>query len=170
MRAGSDGSVRSRTVAANTRTRDLPTASSLDKAREVVTAVADGHDASLLEAGRAAGLSDRHAGYYGLAVTDTLGLVAVGAERLRVTKLGRELLSTVPGSDVERRVWAKAIAESVSVTSVAPDLLDDRGPTLVALTQRIVHAGLSASTARRRASALLSWRRVALAQPERTGG
>jgi hypothetical protein len=142
-------------------TRDLPQASALPKVRALVAAIRDGHDRDLRQAGEAAGLSARHAQYYGLAATITLGLARAG-ERLEVTPLGSELLATMRGSLEERAVLRRAIADSPSVTSIAPDLVDDDGPTLEALTHRLIHAGLSPQTARRRASTLLSWRRYVL--------
>lgn len=142
-------------------TRDLPQASALPKVRALVAAIAAGHDGSLREAGEAAALSPRHAQYYGLAATVTLGLASSGA-RLELTPLGRDLLSTKPRSLEERAVFRRAIAESASVTSIAPDLIDEDGPSMEALTHRMIHAGLSPQTARRRASALLSWRRYVL--------
>jgi hypothetical protein len=142
-------------------TRDLPQASALPKVRALVAAIRDGHDRDMRQAGEAAGLSTRHAHYYGLAATITLGLASAG-ERLEVTALGSELLATARGSLDERAVLRRAIADSLSVTSIAPDLVDEDGPTLEALTHRLIHAGLSAHTARRRASTLLSWRRYVL--------
>jgi len=140
-------------------TRDLPQASSLSKVREFVAAIAAGHDRDLRDAGMAAGLSPRHASYYGLSATITLALAATEGGRLRVTALGRGLLSTRIGSLAERDAFRRAIADSTSITSIAPDLVEPAGPTVEALTQRMIHAGLSSNTARRRASTLLSWRR-----------
>ena len=140
-------------------TRDLPQASSLSKVRDYVAAIAAGHDRDRRDAGDAIGLSARHADYYGLSATVTLALAATERGRLAVTPLGRELLSTRVGSLAERDVLRRAIADSVSVTSIAPDLVETDGPSIQALTQRMIHAGLSPNTARRRASTLLSWRR-----------
>lgn len=164
-------------------TRDLPQASRLPRVRALLAAIAAGHDRDLRAAGEAIGLSARHAHYYGLAATDTLGLatlapatlapatpapateaVTTQGARLELTALGRALLATRERSQDERTVWRQAILDSVSVTSIAPDLLDEDGPTAVALTQRMIHAGLSPATARRRASTLLSWRRYALSR------
>ncbi len=125
-------------------------------------AVSLGHDRSVRDAGLAADLTPRHAGYYGLAATVTLGLATRGESGIALTPLGRELVATPAGSLAERAVLRHAIAESESVASIAPDLLDEEGPSVEALTQRLVHAGLSANTARRRASTLLSWRRYVL--------
>ena len=150
-------------------TRDLPQASALPKVRALVAAIRDGNDRDLRQAGEAAGLSARHASYYGLAATITLGLASTG-ERLEVTPLGSELLRTPRGSLEERAVLRRAIADSPSVTSIAPDLIDDEGPTMEALTHRLIHAGLSPQTARRRASTLLSWRRYALDPQASLGG
>lgn len=141
------------------RTRDLPQASALPKVRRWLEAVSRGHDRSVRVAGEAAGLSARHAHYYGVAATVTLRLATIEATGIALTALGRELLATPERSLDERAVLRRAIAESESVASIAPDLLDDEGPTLRALTLRLVHAGLSEKTARRRASTLLSGRR-----------
>lgn len=148
-------------------TRDLPQASSLPKVRALVAAVAAGQSGSLREAGVAAGLSERHAGYYGLAATLTLALVESHGERLRVTPLGAELLATDEGGLEERGVFGRAISESQSVTSIAPDLIDAQGPSAEALTQRLVVSGLSPATARRRASTLLTWRKYVLERQAR---
>ena len=148
-------------------TRDLPQASSLPKVRAIVAAVAAGRNTSLREAGVAAGLSDRHASYYGLAATVTLGLVQSHEGRLRVTPLGAELLETPDGGLEERGVLRRAISESQSVTSIAPDLIEPDGPSAEALTQRLIVSGLSAATARRRASTLLTWRRYVLERQAR---
>lgn len=143
-------------------TRELPQASSLAKVRELVAAIALGHDGSLRDAGRAVGLSPRHAQYYGLAATTTLGLAEHAGDRLRATALGAALLATPANSLEERAVWKRAIAESESVASIAHDLLEEVGPSIEALTQRLIHADLSPATARRRASTLLAWRRYVL--------
>ncbi|MCZ7682329.1 MAG: hypothetical protein M5U28_27470 [Sandaracinaceae bacterium] len=145
-----------------TKTRDLPQASSLPKVRALLAAIAAGHDGSLVDAGTAAGLSPRHAQYYGLAATITLGLAAHEGDHLVVTPLGRDLLATREESLEERAALRRAIAESPSVASIAHDLVEPDGPTLEALTHRLVHAGLSEATARRRASTLLAWRRYVL--------
>ncbi len=140
-------------------TRDLPQASSLSKVRAFVAAIAAGHDGDLRDAGMAAGLSARHAAYYGLSATVTLALATKEGGRLRLTALGVELLGSPTGSLAERDTFRRAIADSISITSIAPDLVEPDGPTIEALTQRMIHAGLSPNTARRRASTLLSWRR-----------
>jgi hypothetical protein len=75
-------------------TRDLPQASSLATVRDFVAAIAAGHDRDLREAGAHAGLSARHADYYGVAATVTLELARVGSDRLELTPLGRDLLAT----------------------------------------------------------------------------
>ncbi|MDQ3032733.1 MAG: hypothetical protein M3Y87_09975 [Myxococcota bacterium] len=142
----------------NHSTRDLPQASSLPKLRAFVAAVVAGHASSLRDAGVAAGLSVRHAHYYGLAATITLALAESRNGVLHSTLLGAELLATRDGSFEERAVLRRAIADSASVTSIAPDLLDTDGPTSEALTHRMIHAGLSPATAQRRASTLLAWR------------
>jgi hypothetical protein len=148
-------------------TRDLPQASSLPKVRAFVRAVAAGKNASLRTAGVAAGLSARHADYYGLAATVTLGLAETHDGRLRVTALGSELLATPEGGYEERGVFRRAISESQSVTSIAPDLIEPEGPSVEALTKRLVVSGLSPATARRRASTLLAWRKYVLARQAR---
>lgn len=142
-------------------TRDLPQASSLPTVRAFVAAVAAGKNESVQKAGVASGLSKRHAGYYGIAAIVTLGLVEQ-SDRLRVTNLGAELLATPTGSLAERDVFRRAITDSVSITSIAHDLLAPEGPTAEALAHRLLHAGLSEATAKRRASTLLTWRRYVL--------
>lgn len=147
-------------------TRDLPQASSLLKVRRVVAAVARGRR-SVRDAGVATGLSVRHADYYGLAATVTLGLVIEIDGHARLTVMGTELLATREGSFEERTVLGRAIRDSASVTSIAPDLLDEPGPEREALTHRLITTGLSPATAGRRASTLLTWRRYVLERQER---
>ena len=84
-----------------------------------------------------------------------------------MTPLGAELLGTPDGGFDERNVLRRAIAESQSVTSIAPDLIEPDGPSAEALTQRLITSGLSPATARRRASTLLAWRRYVLARQAR---
>lgn len=143
-------------------TADLPQANSLAKVRAFVDIVASGRAAYANTAGAAIGLSPRHAAYYGTAARVTLRLLAATRGRLALTPIGFALVSTRPGSFEERSILARALRESESVTSIAPDLLDNEGPSREALTRRLGTTGLSEATAARRASTLLSWRRYVL--------
>lgn len=143
-------------------TADLPQANSLAKVRRLLAVVASGKAAYGATAGAAIGLSPRHSAYYAAAATVTLRLLEANEGRLTPTPRGEALLATRVGSFEERSIFAAALNESESVTSIAPDLLEAEGPSREALTARLVTAGLSPATAARRASTLLSWRRYVL--------
>lgn len=144
----------------------VPQADSLPKVRELVQAVAARARASLRDAGLAAGLSTRHASYYGRAA-ETLNLLeSIDGDRYRLAELGHRLLETKPSSVQERAVFAEAIKQSEILNRVAPDLLRSEAWSRDALASRIeTIAAFSPSTAHRRAGTLLAWRTY-LTDPE----
>lgn len=144
----------------------VPQADSLSKVRELVRAVAARRSVPIRDAGLAAGLSPRHAAYYGRAA-ETLGLIVGGDHAYEVSKLGQQLLATEPGSEGERAVFRDAFARS-PLMAIDPQLLGARyEPSREKLSSRIeTMSGLSASTAHRRAGTLLAWREFMLAQPQ----
>lgn len=124
--------------------------------------VGSGRATSVGAAGAAIGLSPRHAAYYGAAATATLRLLVATGAGLALSQIGSVLATTGPGSFEERSVLARALRESESITSIAPDLIDKDGPSREALMRRLATTGLSDATAARRASTLMSWRKYVL--------
>lgn len=136
-------------------TIDIPEARSLEKVRAVVEAVQDGVTDKDEVASRTE-LSDRHVDYHRHAAR-VLGLLEGSGESWRVTPLGSDLLRTPPRSPEEIELLERAIRGSKLLEAV-PTLLHPASPTLESLTAELELAGLSTSTARKRASALLAWR------------
>jgi cobalamin biosynthesis Mg chelatase CobN len=143
------------------RTLDVPQANDLHTVRAIVNAVRRG--ATTREAlVDFTGFSTRHTGYR-LHAARVLGFVEFIGDDARLTALGDRLMAARVSSDAERAVFHDAVSRCPVVRVIAPDLLDAMGPTVEALSDRIAdRAGLKASTARRRASCLLSWRFQAL--------
>lgn len=140
------------------RTIDVPQADNLDLVRAVVQAVADGH-MTPADVGNVVGASKRHASYR-LVAARVLDLLAATDEGYAVTRRGERLLKTAPGSEPERKALFTAVAECDVVQTVAPDLLGEEDIDRDALGKRIAKTtGLAESTAGRRATALLAWRR-----------
>ncbi len=138
----------------------VPQADRLDKIRTVLEAIRDGAATPrLLE--QVTGISARHIGYT-LAAARILGLVAeeeTGPRALRITAEGSRLLQTGQGTRREAARWRQVIERNESIRRLAPQLLDQKGPTTEELTRRIQElTNLSPATARRRAQALISWR------------
>jgi hypothetical protein len=144
----------------------VPQADSLPKVRELVRAVAARRPVPIRDAGLAAGLSPRHAAYYGRAA-ETLGLIIGGDHAYEVSALGQQLLATEAGSETERAAFRDAFARS-PLMAIDPQLLVARyEPSREKLSSRIeTMTGLSWSTAHRRAGTLLAWREFMLAQPQ----
>ena len=139
---------------------DIPQAEDLTEVRELVSALLEVGDStdSLAEH---TGFSSRHVRYR-LHAAKVLGLI--DAKR-SITDRGRRLLATPPGSPDERGALSDAVEGCSVVRLVAPGLLTapalDLNQVGEALTQV---AGLSPSTAARRARTLESWRQQ-LAEP-----
>lgn len=148
------------------RTLDIPQANDLASVRRIVHAVA--HESRTQAAVMAfTDFSRRHA-QYRIQAARVLGLLRVDdGSDLWVATLGERLLETERGTPAELAVWHDAITFSRALQIIAPDLLTPRGPGLEELTSRIVEMSeLSASTARRRANGLLTWRRYVLDLPD----
>ncbi|MEQ1507353.1 MAG: AAA family ATPase [Myxococcota bacterium] len=107
----------------------------------------------------ALGVSERHVAYARDGAL-ALGLVRSTAHGIQVTPLGTTLLATRARTPAEAAVWRTAIEGSQVHARYAPDLFADPAPSVELLTTRLHAMGLSDSTARRRASTLLDWRRV----------
>lgn len=137
-------------------TTDIPEARSLEKVREVVEAIHDGvHDKQEIAA--RVELTDRHVEYHRHAAR-VLGLLEGSGETWKVTSLGAALLQTPERSPEEVELLERAIRQSKLLEAV-PSLLFPATPSLESLAQDLEErAGLSASTARKRAGALLAWR------------
>ena len=136
----------------------VPQADDLDKVRAVVDAVAAGARDSAEIASRT-GFSTRHVEYRVRAAA-LLGLVRQGSVGMEVSPAGAALLRTRITSERERLLLLRAIDDSATLKSLAPDLNDEPPPSLEVLAERIeVATGLARSTAQRRASTLLTWRR-----------
>ena len=136
---------------------DVPQANSLDRIRQFVEAVRRG-STQKKQIQAVTGLSARHADYYGQAAR-ALGWVDREGEVYSLRHGATAMLETKPSSEEEREAFAQSIEACDVVHAVAPDLLDDPGPSEDELTQRIKQAtDLAHKTARRRAQALLTWR------------
>jgi predicted ATPase len=141
------------------RSSDLPQANELEKLRLVVDAVRQGAGTTR-EVGEETGISPRHVNYY-LSAGRVLGFLARGSRLggLRLTTAGLSLAKTTRRSTHEHEIFISAVQDSAVVKAVASKLLSERGPSAAEITERIVHlGGLSATTAARRASCLMSWR------------
>jgi len=142
------------------RSADIPQAEDLTEVRELVSA--------LLEVGTSTdaladhtGFSDRHV-CYRLHAAKVLGLID---GKRALTDRGDRLLATPPGSPDERSALAEAVASCPVVKLVAPDLLTAQALDLDQVSTALAQvAGLSASTAARRARILEAWRQQ-LAEP-----
>ena len=138
----------------------VPQADDLDKVRIVVDAIAKGVTDAIALAEHT-GFSLRHVEYR-LRAARSLGLVATAASTMgaELTAEGRTLLATGRGSEEERLVYRTALAHCLAVEALAPDLFDLTPPSRDELASRIVAStAMAESTALRRASTLLSWRR-----------
>lgn len=143
---------------------DVPQANSLDRIRQFVEAVRGG-STQKKQIQAVTGLSSRHADYYGQAAR-ALGWVDRQGESYSLRHAASEMLETKAGSDEEREAFATSIERCEAVQALAPDLLDDAGPSEEELTLRITEAtDLAQKTARRRAQALLTWRARVVTPP-----
>lgn len=140
----------------------IPQADSLQKLRDLVRYVAGRGAASTLEAGKAVGLSPRHASYYRDAA-ECLGLVYASGDAIEVTDAAARLLASPPGTTAEARVWRRLVNASTPLAHIAPGLLGDEPPSREAIAATIVQeVGLAPSVAERRAACLWRWRRQIL--------
>ncbi len=80
-----------------------------------------------------------------------------------VTPSGTSLVQSGRGTVTELELVHAAIAQSRVVREVVPELVQElASPTLQSIATRLARHGLSADTARRRASTLLAWRKRVL--------
>jgi hypothetical protein len=141
--------------------KDVPQADSLPLVRDVVDALAAG-DTTPGDVAVTTGFSLRHV-HYRLHAARVLGLAKVVRNLASLTPRGIDLSRVPKGMEDERKAFEAAILASPIMKAIAPDLLGPREPELSKLTQRLERkTGLSPATARRRASALISWRRSLL--------
>ena len=145
--------------------RDIPDMGDLRRLRLVVETIHSGQQTGI-DIAKMTRISVRHVGYAWHAAR-ILGLVKGSNLPGEVTDLGRDLLTLPQGSSQERDLFRRAFMSSKVLQDLVPDLLADVGPSIDQLQKRIQHQGmLEASTARRRALALLRWRRQLLDQQE----
>ncbi len=143
------------------RSLDVPQANDLDSVRAVVRAVARGAN-SLQAVEDFTQFSSRHT-QYRVHAARVLSLLRLEGDVLEVTTLGERLDESDPHGTDERQVFFDAIERSPVMQVVAPDLLSRTPPTLDELTERLFKEHhLARSTAKRRASGLLTWRRRVL--------
>jgi predicted amidohydrolase YtcJ len=153
-------------------TGDIPQADDLPRVRRVLEAlVASGRaaepgpgDTAALAA--ATGVAARHVSY-ALAAARVLGWLDAG---FALTPAGQSLLATLAGSPDEHRLLVEAVVGCPVLETLGVDLLgpvEPRASELCALIQRA--SELSESTAMRRATSLLAWRRQLLERPAPRG-
>jgi predicted AAA+ superfamily ATPase len=107
-------------------------------------------------------ISPRHVSY-ALRSAEILGFVRREDDGLRLTNLASTLLAADSDSADEKETFAKAIKSSLVVQSLAPTLLNSKGPSRAEVATRIRRAsGLSRATAERRAQTLFAWRKQIL--------
>jgi len=137
--------------------KDVPQAYSLNLVREVIDALASG-DATPADVAATTGFTMRHV-QYRLHAARILGLAKFVRNFATLTEKGIALSRTGRDSPDERRAFEAAIKESAVMSAIAPNLLGNRAPDVNKLALRLEKkTGLSPSTARRRASSLLTWR------------
>ena len=142
------------------RSADIPQAEDLTEVRELVSALRE-VGTSTESLAEHTGFSQRHVRYR-LHAAKVLGLI--DTERT-ITDRGDRLLATSPGSPDERAALSEAVAVCPVVKLVAPDLLTAPALDLNQVREALAQvAGLSPSTAARRARTLESWRQQ-LAEP-----
>ena len=136
-------------------TSEVPQAEDLSEVREVVSAIRDvGVETEQLA--EHTGFSIRHV-CYRLHAAEVLGLL--DADRA-ITGRGRVLLATSPGSENERQTFRQAVESCQVVKLVVPDLFESETFELETVAGKLeALAGLSKSTAERRARVLAAWRR-----------
>lgn len=111
----------------------------------------------------ACAMKERHV-YYTLVAARTLGVLT---EEDELSRAGRNVLSQEPWSLGERDAWKKALLASPFFRVVVPDLLGDDPPSKDELAGRLQRlTGLSLSTATRRTTDILGWRRTILSQKQ----
>ena len=137
------------------RTGDIPQAENLEEVREVVTAVQIVGTATE-DLAEYTGFSDRHV-CYRLHAAEVLGWLT---KKRRITSLGDRLLATSPGSREEHEALRVSVGKCRVIKLVVPDLLTSPELDHMTVADKLRQlAGLSASTAERRARVLVAWHR-----------
>ena len=140
---------------------DVPQQDNLSTVRTVVGALWQGVGTAQL--GDVSGLSRRHLRYT-LHAARTLGWATLNDDVWEPTKAGEQLLAEREGSAAEQARFRDSIASNQVLGTLAPDLLDPHAPGRDVLTARMQRlAGLSETTASRRAATLLRWREQVIA-------
>ncbi|MFO0760953.1 MAG: hypothetical protein U0359_31035 [Byssovorax sp.] len=136
---------------------EIPQADSLENVRRIVEAIASGAS-SRKDIEQKTDISLRHIDYT-IHAAKSLGFLTDG-DALAVSDRGRALIATARGTNEERAELRAAFKADAVLEQLAPDLLDEPGPSKATLTERIQKAcpELSAATAARRAQTLLAWR------------
>ncbi|MFO0578388.1 MAG: ATP-binding protein [Polyangia bacterium] len=155
----------------------IPQADSLARVRHAVSAVARGAQTALAVS-QELGISERQASY-ALHAAQGLGWLEPvrdgeageqgGRGRVRATPASDALLATPPGSAAERALLRQSLARHDGLRALVPNLLADSAPSRDELIRSLVRAGLSPSTAKRRATTLLAWRKQIVGEPGRPG-
>jgi hypothetical protein len=141
------------------RTIEIPQADALASVRQLIEAVSRPSNVSTNDLARDTGFSDRHVRYR-MATARILDLVADGKSGAVLTARGRRLLRTTPGSSAEKKQLRQAIEACGVVQEIAPGLLSAETFDFDRVAKVIVtKAGLSQSTAERRAQVLRAWGR-----------
>ena len=141
--------------------RDIPQANDLRKIRAVTAAVAKGLSKTD-QVAQTTALAPRQVEYAKRAAY-VLGWLQESTAGLSLTESGAFLLAQPPRSLGELEVMRRSIERSSVLQGIAPDLLAADAPSQDELATRVRSAsGLSGETARRRAQALLAWRRQIL--------
>ncbi|AKF11744.1 hypothetical protein [Sandaracinus amylolyticus] len=116
-----------------------------------------------------AGMARRHA-HYQLAAARALGWATrEGARRHAITREGRALLATTPGSAAEVRRFVRAVRASPLVQALSQGI-DPRAPDLefaiADRIERLTAPPLAKETARERARTIAAWVRLAASPQE----
>lgn len=144
---------------------DIPQQDKLTKVRAVVEAISRGVARDGLA--DAAALSPRHVRYT-LHAARTLGWATRSGDNWTITPRGVELLAKAPGTAAEKEICRLSISGCHAIHSVVPELLESKEVELETVAARLItFAGLSRSTAQRRAITLLSWREQVLPEQEK---
>jgi len=143
-------------------TGDIPQADSLERVRTLLEALA--HSSS--PSPETVGLNSRQFNYYRTAAR-ILGLLSSGAgDQVRLTELGRRVLSTTPRSAEEAGLLKMAIRSSQPLIASVGDLFA-RKVDLDSLSSRLsARTHLSPATAKRRARTMIAWRNYVQAHLE----
>lgn len=137
---------------------DAPQADRLDLMRRVIESVGTGLQATKAIAA-ATHLTERYV-RYALQAARQLGLLQASDEGHQLIAPATRLLATPRGSRAERAVLVEQLRGSETFAPLAGTLLGDRCPSRLQIAELLLaDSDASLSTALRRASTLLAWRR-----------